>query len=248
MNNQLIPVFVGCISNETSLLCNARDLHQFLGVRRDFSTWINDRISEYGFTINLDYIVFSPNSGKTVGRKKKEYHLTLDTAKELAMVERNEKGREVRRYFIDCEKQLINHGRQAKYSTSEPLSNKQQEQVKRLVWCASHNMKFSQSWSSAIWKSLRSVTGRTSPQPFTIDDIPAINQEIERIMKITAATHNAMYDFEKQVIGLVVRKRQDMVPILNDMRLEFLEIQKRESEGKLMLEKWDKRELGILSI
>lgn len=131
---------------------------------------------------------------------------------------------------------------------SEPLSNKQQEQVKRLVWCASHNMKFSQSWSSAIWKTLRSVTGRPSPQPFTIDDIPAINQEIERIMKITAATHNAMYDFEKQVIRLAVRKRQDIDPILNDMRLELLEIQKRESEGKLMLEKWDKIEMSRLVV
>ncbi|WP_092880165.1 antA/AntB antirepressor family protein [Izhakiella capsodis] len=106
MNTQLIPVFNGTISNETVLLCNARDLYAFLRVKRDFSTWINDRISEYGFTANLDYIVFSPNSGKTVGRRRKDYHLTLDTAKELAMVERNDKGRRVRRYFIECEKKL----------------------------------------------------------------------------------------------------------------------------------------------
>lgn len=106
MNNQLVPVFDGTISNESTLLCNARDLHKFLGVKRDFSTWINERVSEYEFIANLDYIEFSPNSGKTGGRRRKDYHLTLDTAKELAMVERNEKGRQVRRYFIECEKKL----------------------------------------------------------------------------------------------------------------------------------------------
>lgn len=106
MTTQLIPVFDGKINNEPTLLCNARDLHAFLGVGKDYSTWINDRISEYGFKANLDYTVFSPDLGKTVGRRRKDYHLTLDTAKELAMVERNEKGRQIRRYFIECEKKL----------------------------------------------------------------------------------------------------------------------------------------------
>ncbi len=109
MNSQLIPVFNGDISNESTLLCNARDLHKFLEVGRDFSSWIRERIAEYGFIANLDYMEFSPNSGKTGGRRRKDYHLTLDTAKELAMVERNDKGRQVRRYFIDCEKRLRNN-------------------------------------------------------------------------------------------------------------------------------------------
>jgi len=109
MTNQLIPVFNGTISNEPVLLCNARDLHTFLEVGKNFSNWIVDRISEYEFVANLDYIVFTPNLAKTPGRRRKDYHLTLDTAKELAMVERNEMGRQIRRYFIDCEKQLHQH-------------------------------------------------------------------------------------------------------------------------------------------
>ncbi|WP_063102162.1 antA/AntB antirepressor family protein [Escherichia coli] len=118
MTIQLIPVFSGTISNETVLLCNARDLHDFLEVGKVFAAWINARIEEYGFEENKDFVVFS-NSGKnSVGRRRKDYHLTLDTAKELAMVERNEKGRQIRRYFIKCEKKL----REDATSTQPPLN------------------------------------------------------------------------------------------------------------------------------
>ncbi len=107
MNAQLIPVFNGTISNETALLVNARDLHTFLDVGKRFASWIVERISEYGFVENQDFMIISQVREK-IGRgcPAKDYHLTLDTAKELAMVERNEKGRQVRRYFIECEKRL----------------------------------------------------------------------------------------------------------------------------------------------
>lgn len=107
MATQLIPVFNGTINNESILLCNARDLHAFLGVGKVFAAWITARIAEYEFVENQDYISFFQNGKKPQGgRPTKDYHLTLDTAKELAMVERNEKGRQIRRYFIECEKQL----------------------------------------------------------------------------------------------------------------------------------------------
>lgn len=94
MTSQLIPVFNGTIDNETILLVNARDLHSFLGVGRMFAHWVKERIAEYGFVESQDYILICQN-GQTKGRggdrRSKDYHLTLDTAKELAMVERNEK-------------------------------------------------------------------------------------------------------------------------------------------------------------
>ncbi|HBA7887913.1 TPA: phage antirepressor Ant [Escherichia coli] len=108
MTSQLIPVFNGTIANETTLLVNARDLHTFLGVGKRFASWITERIAEYGFVENQDYIAISQKREIGYGRGKKDYHLTLDTAKELAMVERNEKGRQIRRYFIECEKKLRN--------------------------------------------------------------------------------------------------------------------------------------------
>lgn len=89
---------------------NGRELHDFMEVGKRFTTWIQDRIKSYGFIEGQDYVVteVSPSFGNnnSGGRPSKEYYLTLDTAKEIAMVERNEKGREARRYFIQCEKQL----------------------------------------------------------------------------------------------------------------------------------------------
>ncbi|EFM8845312.1 phage antirepressor Ant, partial [Escherichia coli] len=96
-------------SNETTLLVNARDLHTFLDVGKRFASWIVERIAEYGFVENQDFMIISQVRKKIGrGRPAKDYHLTLDTAKELAMVERNEKGRQIRRYFIECEKKLRN--------------------------------------------------------------------------------------------------------------------------------------------
>ena len=120
MTVQLIPVFNGSISNEAALLCNARDLHAFLEVGKRFATWITERISEYEFVENQDYVIASQirEAKGRGGHNRKDYHLTLDTAKELAMVERNEKGRQIRRYFIECEKKL----REDTTSTQSPLN------------------------------------------------------------------------------------------------------------------------------
>lgn len=79
MTSQLIPVFNGTIANETTLLVNARDLHTFLGVGKRFASWITERIAEYGFVENQDYILVSPNreiKGRGGDRRSKDYHLT----------------------------------------------------------------------------------------------------------------------------------------------------------------------------
>ncbi|WP_240693372.1 antA/AntB antirepressor family protein [Campylobacter jejuni] len=84
---------------------NAREIFQFLNSLQDYSNWIKNRISHYNFIENQDYII---ELVYTKGRPRKEYYVTLDMAKELCMVENNEKGRQARRYFIECEKRLKN--------------------------------------------------------------------------------------------------------------------------------------------
>jgi phage anti-repressor protein len=81
---------------------NARELHKFLESKRAFAHWIKERIEKYGFTEGED---FSPILAKsTGGRPSTEYYLFMDAAKEIAMVENNERGRLIRRYFIEIEK------------------------------------------------------------------------------------------------------------------------------------------------
>lgn len=84
---------------------SARDLHSFLGNKKQFSDWIKHRITKYGLIENIDYQSFSLNGEN--GGKSIEYALSLDAAKELSMVEGNAKGKQARKYFIDCEKKYI---------------------------------------------------------------------------------------------------------------------------------------------
>lgn len=87
---------------------SARELHAFLGSKKDFSSWIKDRIKKYGLALNQDFTLLTDlgEQNKRGGHNKIEYVLSLDCAKELAMLEGNAKGRQARKYFIECEKQL----------------------------------------------------------------------------------------------------------------------------------------------
>lgn len=88
---------------------SARELHAFLESKRDFSNWIKDRIEKYGFIENQDFEVFNKfGENPNGGRPQIEYALSIDCAKEISMVEGNEKGRQARRYFIECEKKAQN--------------------------------------------------------------------------------------------------------------------------------------------
>jgi phage anti-repressor protein len=101
MNNQLIPVFAGEISGVQVQLVDGRLLHSFLESAQHFANWIASRIEDYGFIENQDFLI---NLLKTKGRPSKEYSITIDMAKELGMIERNEKGRQIRRYFLEMER------------------------------------------------------------------------------------------------------------------------------------------------
>lgn len=91
------------VSNETVATADARKLHKVIGSKQQFSDWITNRITKYGFVENVDYLKTTRKVGNATAY---DYHITLDMAKELCMVENNEKGREARRHFIDCEKHL----------------------------------------------------------------------------------------------------------------------------------------------
>ncbi|MRI64006.1 toxin-antitoxin system, toxin component [Ornithobacterium rhinotracheale] len=84
---------------------SAKELHQFLGSNEQFGKWIK-RMLGYGYTQGVDYetLALLVPAGEHNKTWTKDYVLTLDTAKEIAMLQRSKKGREIRRYFIEVEK------------------------------------------------------------------------------------------------------------------------------------------------
>lgn len=102
LESGLVPVYENV---EQERLVNARELHERLGSKRQFADWIKDRIDKYGFAENEDYTHISQICETRTGATTRiDYYLKLDTAKEIAMVENNEQGRIIRKYFIEVEK------------------------------------------------------------------------------------------------------------------------------------------------
>lgn len=85
---------------------NARDLHRELGVGKDFSTWVKAQIERASLVENEDFVVLT-QKGENLsgGRPTVDYHLTFESAKHIAMMSGTPKGKEVRKYFIECERQ-----------------------------------------------------------------------------------------------------------------------------------------------
>ena len=83
-----------------------RDLHKALGVETRYNDWFN-RMTEYGFTENIEYTCYSNLSSENRhgGQNKIDHQLTIEMAKEICMIQRSEKGKQCRQYFIELEKQ-----------------------------------------------------------------------------------------------------------------------------------------------
>lgn len=84
---------------------SARDLHEGLDVGTKFATWF-PRMAEYGFTENVDYRICYPNLGSEShgGQNMVDYEISVDMAKQICMIQRSEKGKQYRQYFLDLEK------------------------------------------------------------------------------------------------------------------------------------------------
>lgn len=101
---ELIKILKTNIGTEQLNSINSRELYEFLGVNTRYNDWINRAIEKYSFEENVDYSKMSiPQNGNP--KPIIEYIVTLDMAKELCMVSNTEKGRKVRKYFIEVEKQ-----------------------------------------------------------------------------------------------------------------------------------------------
>ena len=100
------------ISGEIQETVNARELHDFLEIGKDFSNWIKAQIDRAGFIENVDYVktqnLSSPKkaSAKSRPQMMTDYFFSLSAAKEISMMSNTEKGKEARLYFIECERRV----------------------------------------------------------------------------------------------------------------------------------------------
>lgn len=84
---------------------SGRELHEFLEVTTRYNDWFN-RMTEYGFTEGEDYYSFLSNrSDGLAGKPRTDHQLTIPMAKELCMIQRNERGKQARQYFLAVEAQ-----------------------------------------------------------------------------------------------------------------------------------------------
>lgn len=101
----LIPVNV---TKNDEQYVSGRDLHMFLEISTPYTMWFN-RMCEYGFVENVDYMTDHKKviraDGKVMPQTQLEHNLTIEMAKQLCMLARNDKGREAREYFIQVEKE-----------------------------------------------------------------------------------------------------------------------------------------------
>ena len=95
------------IENDGQKAVSMRELHEFLEVQTHFKDW-SKRMLEYGFVENRDFQAIAQKRATAQGNQTtyNDYALSLDCAKEISMIQRSEKGKQAREYFLDCEKKL----------------------------------------------------------------------------------------------------------------------------------------------
>lgn len=126
MNTQIVPTVTAALIPITEHAgqdaVSLRDLHAFLEVKKDFTDWAK-AMFEYGFIDGSDYVEVYPQKGENLfgGRPSRNWAITLDMAKELSMIQRTEKGKQARQYFIEVEKHARASVQQVPRSLPEAL-------------------------------------------------------------------------------------------------------------------------------
>ena len=144
--NELIPIH----NNNGAQAVMGRDLHAFLESKEAYTRWISRLIEKYGFVAGQDFM--TKMSESTGGRPSENHILTLDMAQEISMVQNNDKGRQARRYFIECE-------RRAK----EPVQLSPEELMARAIKVADSTIKELEAKTRELEPAAKSWTYLAAP-------------------------------------------------------------------------------------
>lgn len=133
---EILPIIRSDINGQLINCVSAKALHSALGIKRNFAAWFGDRANQYEFIENQDYFIVESlsypksDSAKSRPQLTKDYHVTINTAKELGIVENNEHGRLIRQYFIKCEEAL--------HKVTPTITNQLRHQLKSRLKVASY--------------------------------------------------------------------------------------------------------------
>ena len=147
--NELIPIQ----DNDGTQAVMGRDLHKFLEVRAHYKDWL-PRMVAYGFTAGQDYVL---KNERVLGANNREYEqsnhvISLDMAKEISMIQRTDKGKQARQYFIECE-------RRAK----EPVQLSPEELMARAIKVADNTIKELEAKTRELEPAAKSWTYLAAP-------------------------------------------------------------------------------------
>lgn len=177
-----MSIVCASIGNTQQLTVDARQLHHTLEVKRDFSNWIKGRIEKFLFKENEDFIIFA-NSGEksSRGRNAIEYRLTLDMAKELAMVENNERGRMVRRYFIECERRLKEGPAQPAAPVLSTVEDRRPLNTIVRAWAQQSGQKYSMCWKQ-VNEAFQLQSAAELPAAWVADAVAWVKERMEQTL------------------------------------------------------------------
>jgi phage anti-repressor protein len=226
--NEMLPVY------ETSTgekVVDARELHEQLVVGKDFTHWIKDRIEKYGFSEGEDYTLTLAKIGERKNVTRHDYILTLDTAKEIAMVQNNEMGRAVRKYFIEVEKRF----KQPK-TQIEMLAMMAQQMVEQEKTNALRDQKINKLESSVqnIAENLTSVPDHTKV-------VERVNEFARYTRQGHDEVYNGIYKILKAQHGIDVKARVE-----NERRK--INAEHYEKKGKLYAESTLKQKVNGIDV
>lgn len=204
------------IGTNTIQTVNARDLHAFLEVGKDFSNWIKDRISQYDFTENEDYVLTLAKTGERKNVVQKDYHITIDMAKELSMVERNEKGKQARQYFIECERKAKSNVVDITSALSDPnhLRNALLIYTEKVI-------------------ELEAIVQEQAPKAKFHDDVAqAINaQSLQEVAKVLGTGPNRLFKFLREQ-GILMRNNLPYQQYIDNGCFKVIEKQYNDGLGE----------------
>lgn len=169
--NELIKTIT---RDDGTIAVSGRELHDFLEVDTPYTQWF-DRMIDYGFTENTDFKGLSQKSEKPIGgRPRIDHVMTLDMAKEVAMIQRTNKGKQARQYFISVEK---------RYKQLAALPRTPEEKLALTMEVANRN-------AEKVMKLDNRVTDLEKNAPIAPGEYSYISRQVRNVVESYINTHH----------------------------------------------------------